>query len=211
VLPENSPVGQYHVVHGTGLCLEDRELIDRALLGWPFVGMPLMVLLGFGVREGAAPIDGFFQQARGGPLNSLLFFTDPRTVSAVLLGSLGVAVFRRLWALLPMIVLAPYLGVWASQALKPLFGRVKGDALAYPSGHTTLMVVALGMLLLAVGTRRWVLAAVGVFAALGILGQATAYHYFTDSVGSVLLGTSLVCLAAAVQRRVRRLRPFTFR
>jgi len=27
----------------------------------------------------------------------------------------------------------------------------------------------------------------------------------------VLLGTSLVCLAAAVLRRVRRLRPFTFR
>ena len=211
MLPENSPCGQYHVVHGMGLCLEGRELIDRALLGWPFVGMPLMVLLGLGVRDGATGIDGFFQQAKGGPLTSLLLFTDPRTVSAVLLGSIGVAVFRRLWALLPMIVLAPYLGVWASQALKPLFGRMKGDALAYPSGHTTLRVVALGMLLLTVGAKRWALAAVGVFAVLGILGQATAYHYFTDSVGSVLLGTSLVCLAAAVLRRVRRRLPFTFR
>jgi len=128
-----------------------------------------------------------------------------------MLGSIGVAVFRRLWALLPMIVVAPYLGVWASQVLKPLFGRMKGDALAYPSGHTTLMVVVLGMLLLAVGARRWVLAAVGVFAGLGILGQASSYHYLTDSVGSLLLGTSLVCLAAAALRRVQRRRPFTFR
>jgi membrane-associated phospholipid phosphatase len=173
--------------------------------------MPLMVLLGLGVRDGETGIDGFFQRASGGPLHSLLFFTDPRTVSAVMLGSIGVAVVRRLWALLPLIVLAPYLGVWVSQVLKPLFGRMKGDALAYPSGHTTLMVVALGMLVLAVGARRWALAAVGVFAALGILGQATAYHYFTDSVGSLLLGTSLVCLAAVVLRRVRRLRPFIFR
>lgn len=180
-------------------------------MGWPFVGMPLMVLLGLGVRDGATPVDGFFQQANGGPLHSLLFFTDPRTVSAVMLGSLAVAVVRRLWALLPLIVLAPYLGVWASQVLKPLFGRMKGDALAYPSGHTTLMVVALGMLLLAVGARRWALIAVGVFAGLGILGQATAYHYFTDSVGSLLLGTSLVCLAAAVLRRGRRRLPFIFR
>ena len=173
--------------------------------------MPLMVLLGLRVRDGATPIDGFFQQAKGGPLTSLLFFTDPRTVSAVMLASVGVAVVRRLWALLPVIVLAPYLGVWASQVLKPLFGRMKGDALAYPSGHTTLMVVALGMLLLTVGARRWALAAVAVFAGLGILGQATGYHYFTDSVGSLLLGTSLVCLAAAVLRRVRRRRPFIFR
>ena len=31
--------------------------IDRALVGWPFVGMPLMVLLGLGVRHGATPVD----------------------------------------------------------------------------------------------------------------------------------------------------------
>jgi hypothetical protein len=42
------------------------------------------------------------------------------------------------------------------------------------------------------------------FAALGILGQAVTYHYFTDAVGSVLLGTSLVCVAAVVFRSLRR-------
>ncbi len=47
------------------------------------------------------------------------------------------------------------------------------------------------------------------FAVLGIIGQAVTYHYLTDTVGSVLLGTSLVCLAVATLRagrRVRRLR-----
>ena len=32
---------------------------------------------------------------------------------------------------------------------------------------------------------------------LGMLGQAFTYHYFTDTVGALLLGTALVCLAAA--------------
>jgi len=79
-----------------------------------------------------------------------------------------------------------------------------------PSGHTTLMVVLLGMLILAVGVRRWLVWAAVLFAVLGIIGQAVTYHYLTDTVGSVLLGTSLVCLAVATLRaagrRVRRLR-----
>ena len=36
-----------------------------------------------------------------------------------------------------------------------------------------------------------------------MLGQAVTYHYFTDTVGALLLGTSLVCLAAAVVHRAR--------
>jgi membrane-associated phospholipid phosphatase len=92
----------------------------------------------------------------------------------------------------------------STETLKPLFGRIKGEALAYPSGHTTVMVVALGMLILAVGARRWLVWAAVAFAALGILGQASTYHYFTDAVGSVLLGTSLVCVAAVILRTLRR-------
>jgi membrane-associated phospholipid phosphatase len=87
---------------------------------------------------------------------------------------------------------------------------MKDEGLAYPSGHTTLIVVLLGMLIVAVGVRRWLVWAVVAFAVLGIIGQAVTYHYLTDTVGSVLLGTSLVCLAVAalraVGRRVRRLR-----
>lgn len=178
--------------------------IDRALLGWPFVGLPLMVLLGMDVRDGATPIDAWMQQARGGPFGSLLFFTDYRTTQTLLAATVTVALFRRLWMLVPLALATPLTGMLSAEALKPLFGRFKGDALAYPSGHTTVMVVALGMLILAAGARRWLIWAAVAFAALGILGQAVTYHYFTDAVGAVLLGTSIVCLAAVLLRSVRR-------
>lgn len=174
------------------------------LLGWPIVGMPLMVLLGLGVRTGATPIDGWFQRGYGGPLERLLVLTDAGTAQAILGAALVVALARRLWALVPMIVVVPLLAVLATDTLKPLFGRFKGDALAYPSGHTTVMVVVLGLLVLAVGVRWWLILTAVVFAMLGIVGQAVTYHYFTDAVGAVLLGTSLVCAAALAVRWSRR-------
>lgn len=179
-------------------------LTDRALLGWPAVGLPLMVLLGLGVRDGATPVDAWLQQARGGPLGSLLFFTDYRTAQTLLAATVTVALFRRLWMLVPLAFATPLLGVLSAETLKPLFGRFKGEALAYPSGHTTVMVVVLGMLILAVGARRWLVWAAAAFAVLGIIGQAVTYHYFTDALGAVLLGSSLVCIAAVALRSVRR-------
>jgi len=178
--------------------------IDRALLGWPFVGLPLMALLGMGVRDGATPVDAWMQQARGGPLGTLLMFTDYRTTQTLLAATVAVALFRKLWALVPLALLTPAVGVLSAETLKPIFGRLKGEALAYPSGHTTAMVIAVGMLILAVGIRRWFVWAAIVFAALGILGQAVTYHYFTDALGAVLLGTSLVCIAAVALRWAHR-------
>lgn len=170
--------------------------------------MPLMVLLGLGVRGGATPVDAWLQQAQGGPLrgplSSLLVFTDYRTAQALLVGAVAVSLYRRLWALVPLIVVVPLIGLAASSVLKPVFGRMKEQGLAYPSGHTTVMVVLLGMVILAAGTRRWLVWAAAAFAALGILGQSVTYHYFTDGVGALLLGTSLVCLAAAALRWTRR-------
>lgn len=165
-----------------------------------------MVLLGLGVRGGATPVDAWMQQAGGGPLGSLLLFTDYRTVQVLLLTAVAVSLYRRMWALVPVIVVVPIVAVWAARALKPIFGRLKDEGLAYPSGHTTAMVAVLGMLILAIGVRRWLLWATAVFAALGVLGQSVTYHYFTDAVGALLLGTSLVCLTAAGLRRLRRLR-----
>ena len=166
-----------------------------------------MVLLGLGVRGGATPVDAWLQQAHSSPLSSLLVLTDQRTAQALLIASLAVSLYRRLWSLLPLIVVLPLIAVAASSVLKPVFGRMKEQGLAYPSGHTTVMVVVLGLLVLAVGVRRWLIWAAVAFAALGILGQSVTYHYFTDAVGSVLLGTSLVCLAVVALRRAgRRLR-----
>ncbi|MGI9123404.1 MAG: PA-phosphatase [Mycobacterium sp.] len=182
----------------------DRTLsLDKALLGWPFVGMPLMVLLGHSVRDGATPVDGWFQRGTGGALNSLVLLTDAGTAKTMLAAAVVVAVARRLWALVPMIIGVPLVAVLATEVLKPWFGRMKGTDLAYPSGHTTVMIVVIGMLVLAVGVRRWVLLAAAVFAVLGIVGQSVTYHYFTDAMGSVLLGSSLVCLTAGLMRRLR--------
>ena len=124
-----------------------------------------------------------------------MFLTDYRTAQVILLAAVVTALYRRLWALVPLIVVVPLVAVFMARGLKPVFGRLKGDAFAYPSGHTTLMVAALGMLILAIGVRRWLIWAAVAFATLAVVGQSVTYHYFTDAVGALLLGTSLVCLA----------------
>ncbi|AQT82541.1 PA-phosphatase [Mycolicibacterium litorale] len=157
-----------------------------------------MAVLGWAVRDGPTPVDDWFQAAHGSALRWLLFFTDYRTVAVLLLAALGCALYRQKWWTAALVFVTPVVAVWLSRVLKHAIGRHKGDAVAYPSGHTTLAVVVLGMVILAVGARFWLLLASGVWAVLGMLGQAVTYHYFTDTVGGLLLGTSLVCLAAVV-------------
>jgi membrane-associated phospholipid phosphatase len=156
-----------------------------------------MVLLGCAVGAGSTPIDDWFQRARGGALGWLLFFTDQRTVAVILVAGLAVAAYRQRWLLAALVAVTPVAAVLLSRAFKEWFGRQKDGAVAYPSGHTTLMVVALGMVALAVGARLCIVVAAIVWALLGMLGQAVTYHYFTDAIGGLLLGSSLVCLAAA--------------
>jgi len=156
-----------------------------------------MALLGWAVGTGSTPIDDWFQRARGSVLGWLLFFTDQRTIAMILLGTLAFAFYRRRWLLAALVVATPAVAVGLSRLFKQLFGREKGGAVAYPSGHTTLMVVVVGMLILAVGARLYVVVAAIVWVLLGMLGQAVTYHYFTDAIGGLLLGSALVCLAAA--------------
>lgn len=165
--------------------------------------MPLVLSLGFAVGDGSTPVDDWFQRARGSALGALLFFTDFRTMSLVLLGAVAVALSGRRWVLAIVMMVSPVAAVWIARGLKHLFDRQKEGALAYPSGHTTLMVVVLGMVVLVLGARWWVLAGAAVWAVLGVLGQAVSYHYFTDAVGAVLLGTSVVCIAAVIVRRAQ--------
>ena len=83
-----------------------------------------------------------------------------------------------------------------ARLLKQMFGRENDGALAYPSGHTTVAVIVMGMIVLAAGGALWAVIVAVVFSLLAVLGQAVTYHYFTDTVGAVLLGTAVVCVAA---------------
>ena len=112
-----------------------------------------MVLLGWAVGAGSTPIDDWFQRAHGSALGWLLFFTDQHTVAVILLGALALALYRQRWLLAVCVVVTPVGAVWLSRVFKNWFGREKGGAVAYPSGHTTLMVVALGLVILVVGAR----------------------------------------------------------
>ncbi|MBI3691581.1 MAG: phosphatase PAP2 family protein [Mycolicibacterium aromaticivorans] len=157
-----------------------------------------MALLGWAVGKGSTAVDDWFQQAHGSGLGRLLFFTDQRTVAVILVGVLALAAYRRRWPLVAAVAVSSVAAVWLSRFFKEIFGRQKGGAVAYPSGHTTLMVVVLGMVLLVVGARLYVIAIAIVWALLGMLGQAVTYHYFTDAVGGLLLGSAIACLAAAL-------------
>lgn len=168
---------------------------------WPPVGLVAMVVLGIAVGKGATPVDGWFQwlgYRMGRYADDLLVFTYPPLVAVVLAVVIGVAVRRRQWRLVVATVLSPPLAILAVQVLKRLLGREKGGYLAYPSGHTTFLVVVLGLLVVVAGAAAWSVIVAVSLAALGMFGQAVTYHYFTDTIGAALLATSVVCLAALV-------------
>lgn len=160
-----------------------------------------MVALGVAVGDGATPVDGWFQRARGSSLVHLLFFTDLRTMAVILLIAVGAALVTKRWLLALLMMVSPVAAVMIARGFKRLFEREKEGALAYPSGHTTLMVVVLGMVILLVGPRLWVTVGASVWALLGVVGQAVSYHYFTDALGALLLGSSVVCVVALIEHR----------
>ncbi|MDT5155428.1 MAG: hypothetical protein QOI01_7161 [Mycobacterium sp.] len=156
-----------------------------------------MVALGLAVGDGSTRLDDWFVSAGDAHpgFGRLLIFTEPLVSLAMLLAAVAAALVQRRRRLAVVVVLTPVVAVIAERMLKRLFGRENEGALAYPSGHVTVMVVVLGMVLLVAGARVWMLVAAAVFALLGVVGQALTYHYFTDTVGALFLGTALVCLA----------------
>ena len=156
-----------------------------------------MVALGVAVGRGSTSLDDWFL-AMGRAhrhLYKLLYFTNP-VILLVLLAVAGVlALYRRRWRLVAAVIATPLVALAAVRVLKPLFGRLKEGSLAYPSGHVTITVVVLSMLVLALGSRTWLVVGAAVYALLGLLGQAFTFHFFTDTIGAVFLSTALVCLA----------------
>ena len=170
---------------------------------WPAVGLPLMVLLGLAVDDRSTRFDDWFVRhgwAAHPMLGKLLFFTEPLVLQLLLVAAVVTALYRRRWRVAAVVALTPLAGVVAVRLLKRLFGREREGALAYPSGHVTVLVTVLGVAVLVWGARRWLLLAATVFAVLGTAGQAVTYHYFTDTIGAVLLGSSLVAMAAVAAK-----------
>ena len=159
------------------------------------------MLLGLVVGKGSTAVDDWFQQFKYSPARYLLFFTDARTLLAVLVACAAVAIYRRRWTLTAAMLVSPVVAYVLAGLAKRAFGRHKGDALCYPSGHATVMVVVFGMLVLLAGGALWATSVVVVVGVLGVLGQAVTYHYFTDAVGGVFLGTAIVCVASLISGR----------
>ena len=163
---------------------------------WPPIALAAMVALGLAVGKGSTSVDDWFHQYGRGPAKWLLLFTDPRVLAILLAGTLAVAVYQRRWRLAVVAVMSTAAALGLVRLLKPLFDRQDEGALAYPSGHTATMVVVMGVLVLVARAALWAVLVAVAYCALGMIGQGVSYHYFTDTVGALLLGTAIVCTAA---------------
>jgi membrane-associated phospholipid phosphatase len=163
-----------------------------------------MLLLGWAVGPGPTGSDVWFQRLgweMGRYRSVFLVFTYPPALALLLLGVIAVTLRRRQWWLAVAMLLSPVLATVVVQVCKRIFGREKGGSLCYPSGHTTFAAVVLGLLVVAAGIAVWSVIVAVALGLLAMFGQAITYHYFTDTVGAVLLATSVVCLVALVARR----------
>jgi membrane-associated phospholipid phosphatase len=153
-----------------------------------------MVVLGVAVGRGSTPFDSWML-AIDVP-DDLRLIVSPLLLTAVLCTALGVALGRRQWRLALAVVVCPPVAILVAQLLKPVFDRDRGGVLAYPSGHTTALVTVAGMVVLVAGGRMWALAAATGICIAGMVIVGMTFHYFTDTVGALFLGTAAVCLAA---------------
>ena len=147
------------------------------------------------VRHGSTPLDDWFYRD-GRDVRYLAFLANPWLLASVVLATLAVALYRRQYRLAMAVAVCPLLAMGLARLLKPLFGRERGPEYAYPSGHTATVVVVMGMVVLVAGVALWAVLVAVVYCLLGILGVGVSFHYFTDTVGGLLLGTAIVCVAA---------------
>ena len=156
-----------------------------------------LIVLGLAVGHGSTPLDDWFLEVgrRYRLLRLLLLFTAGWLIGSLGLVTVIIALVRRRWRFAAVAAVTPLLAVVSAEVLKRAFGREKVGELSYPSGHTTFAVVVLGLAVLAAGTATWAVLAAAVTVVLGALGQSLTYHYFTDTIGALLLGSALLCAA----------------
>jgi hypothetical protein len=172
----------------------------RALLLWSGIAVAAMFALGLAVGKRSTPLDDWFHHFRRTPARRLLLFTDPWLLTTALLFCIAVALYLGRRRLAAVMAVSPLAGIALAQLLKWFFGRRSESSLAYPSGHTTMVVIVMGMLVLLAGAARWAVVVAAVVSVLGAVGQGVTYHYFTDAVGALLLGSAVVCVAAVAAK-----------
>lgn len=167
---------------------------------WPLVAVAAMIVLGLVVRRGPSSLDDWFQELDHSVVQVLSYLAKPLSLAIVGVAVVGMALYRRWWRLAAVAVVFPPAAYLLVQFIKPLFGRMKEHALAYPSGHITTTTVVLGLFVLAAGGALWAVLIAVSYVALTMVGVGSTFHYFTDTIGGMLLGTSIVCVAALVAR-----------
>jgi hypothetical protein len=167
---------------------------------WPLVGVAAMILLGLAVGRGPIPLDDWFQGLDHGVMRVLSYLAKPLALAIVGFAVVGWALYRRWWRLAAVAVVFPPAAYLLVQFIKPLFGRTTEDGLAYPSGHITTTTVVLGLFVLVAGGALWAVLIAVSYVALAMVGVGSTFHYFTDTIGGILLGTSIVCVAALATR-----------
>ena len=159
-----------------------------------------MVGLGLAVRHGSTPFDDWFHQ-HGRHVRYLALLASPWVLASVVLATIAVALYQRRYQLAIATAVCPLVAMGLARVLKPAFGRERGPVFAYPSGHTATLVAVMAMVVLAAGAALWVVIVAVAYSLLGMLGVGVSFHYFTDTVGGLLLGTTIVCVAALVLGR----------
>lgn len=169
---------------------------------WPVIGVLAMIALARVVGRGPTRLDRYFLRDNTTIYDwrlVLLFVTDHRVVTVAWVLGLAVALWqRRIRVALTVLATAPLSALLLVPAVKAAFGRTKGGSLAYPSGHTTALVVVAGLLVIVAAWQCWAVLAAAATIVAGMLGQSLTYHYFTDTVGALFLGTAVVSAAAVV-------------
>ncbi|MEO3758724.1 phosphoesterase PA-phosphatase [Mycobacterium sp. B14F4] len=168
---------------------------------WPSIGLALMLLLGWAVGRSSTPVDRWFHRFDDTPLRWLTLIASRWVLIGVLVAVVVVALRQRRWRLAAMAVVAPPVGIAFVRVLKPIFDRQKEGGLAYPSGHITTTTIVMGLVILVAGAAWWAVVAGISAVALAMIGVGSTFHYFTDVVGGLLLGSAIVCVVAIVARR----------
>ncbi len=198
-----------------------------ALTGVVLLCVAVVAALGvhYAGHTAAGPLDAAVDswvKARVGttsvPLTVLTWLGDPVEVTLVTIAAALACVLARWWrgAVLALLA-APVSSLLTEDVFKPLIGRTIGGAqfapdghlvsvaaLSMPSGHATAvftLATLAAVLLFRRGDRvRYLLiAAVYVLAtAVGVAMIAQNFHYFTDIVSGVAMGTGTVLTEALV-------------